>query len=175
MHKIAEGKWNDITSWEFFLDTTESPFALCTAVACVGFTPDLQHVVLTRSHRGWEIVGGHIENGESIVDTLVRESREEGGFTPADYQLFGHRKLTSSQPAPHNQQPGQFYPHPHAYVPYFVAIVDDSLAPTTGEEIFESRAFRLDELADYLDEHYIAVVHAARDHIARSVSAKLPG
>lgn len=166
MQKIAKGSWDGITSWEFFLDTVEPPLAFCTAVACVGFTEDLQRVVLTRSHRGWEIVGGHIEEGEAIADTLIRESLEEGGFMPVNYQLFGHRRLTSTEPVPHNQHPGKFYPHPHSYVPYFVAIVAETLAPITGEEIYESRTFELDELADYLDEHQLVVIHAARDFLA---------
>lgn len=170
MRKIAEGKWDDITSWEFFLDSTEPPSELCTAVACVGFTPDLEHVVLTRNHRGWENVGGHIEQGESLEDTLLREALEEGGYAPTNPQLFAHRKLTSTKPVPHNQLPGVFYPHPHTYIPYFVTIVPGALAEPTGEEIFECRAVALSELADYINDHQIAVVHAARDQLNRSIT-----
>lgn len=169
MNKIAEGKWDDITSWEFFLDTTEPPEMLCTAVMCIAFTPDRKHVVLTRNQRGWDFVGGHIEEGENLEDTLIRESLEEGGFVPVDHQLFGYHKLTSTEPVPHNQRDG-FYPHPHAFMPFFVATSNAPLAAPTGAEIFESRLFALHELTNYLGDHKIALIHAARDHFDRTLS-----
>lgn len=164
MHKIAEGSWDTITSWEFFLDTTKPPTKLCTAVMCIAFTPDHMQVALTRNQRGWDFVGGHIEKDEDLEDTLVRESEEEGGFLPIGHQLFGHHKLTSTEPVPHNQRDG-FYPYPHAFIPFFVATVEGPLAAPTGEEIFESRLVTLDELPDYLSEHKITLIHAARDHL----------
>lgn len=165
MRKIAEGSWDEITSWEFFLDSIVPPTMLCTAVMCIAFTPDLSQVVLTRNQRGWDFVGGHIEENESLENTLLRESLEEGGFTPVDHKLFGYHKLTSTEPVPHNQRDG-FYPHPHAYMPFFVATVNTPLAAPTGEEIFESRLFTVDELPDYLNDYKLALIHAARDHLA---------
>jgi 8-oxo-dGTP diphosphatase len=40
----------------------------------------------------WDIIGGHVEVGETLEQTLVREAEEEIGVTPVDFA-----KLTSLQ------------------------------------------------------------------------------
>jgi len=120
--------------------------ALCTAVYCLAILPETQQIVLTRNHRGWEMLGGHIEPGETIEEALLRECLEEGGFTPEKYQLFGYRKITAKTPVPHNQNEGSFYPFPHGYIPHFIATSTlPPLAPS-GVEIYESKAFSFEEL-----------------------------
>lgn len=49
-------------------------------------------LVLERSKRDWPGVtfpGGHVENGESFTDAVVREVREETGLTVSAPQLCG--------------------------------------------------------------------------------------
>ena len=36
----------------------------------------------------WDTIGGHVEDGESLDDALVREAREEVGVTPTRFRLI---------------------------------------------------------------------------------------
>ena len=36
----------------------------------------------------WDTIGGHVEDGESLDDALVRESQEETGVTPTRFRLI---------------------------------------------------------------------------------------
>lgn len=81
---IDSGIWGDKISWELYPanDLKDVPaLELCTAVFCLAITED-EKILLMRAARGWSILGGHIEEGESIPDTLMRESLEEGGLLP---------------------------------------------------------------------------------------------
>lgn len=46
-------------------------------------------VLLTINPRGSDIIGGHIEKGESIIEALKRESMEEACIILNDYDLIG--------------------------------------------------------------------------------------
>lgn len=140
------GKWDDNQSWGFY-QTDKLPAAnLCTAVYCLAILPRTNQVVLTRNHRGWEMLGGHIEPGETVEQTLVRECLEEGGFIPETYRLFGYRKITARKPVSHSQR-GGCYPFPHGYIPHYIAISTLPLQKPTGEEILESRAFTVQDIS----------------------------
>lgn len=143
---LITGQWDDNQSWQLFQSDELPDAALCTAVYCLALLPGTNQVVLTRNHRGWEMLGGHIEPGETIEQALLRECLEEGGFTPEHYQLFGYRKITAKQPVPHNQKTDSFYPFPHGYIPHFIATSTLPLQKPSGSEITESRMFSLDEL-----------------------------
>lgn len=143
---LITGRWDDNQSWELYQSNEMPDAALCTAVYCLAILPDTKQVVLTRNHRGWEMLGGHIEPGETVEQALLRECLEEGGFTPENYQLFGYRKITAKWLVPHNQKENSFYPFPHGYIPHFIATSTLPLQKSSGVEIVESRAFSLTEL-----------------------------
>lgn len=52
---------------------------LVSAVFLVGFKGG--NVLAARNERGWDIPGGHLEEGESLLAGLRREVREEAGAT----------------------------------------------------------------------------------------------
>jgi 8-oxo-dGTP pyrophosphatase MutT (NUDIX family) len=143
--KVLEGAWDENLRWEFHLSSHIPPAELCTAIACIAIDEPSDRIVLTRNQRGWEILGGHIEPGETATDALFRETREEGGFRPQRFNPFGYRKVIARQPVPHDQREG-YYPFPISYIPHFVAASSLALSAPTGEEILESRAFSLHEI-----------------------------
>jgi 8-oxo-dGTP pyrophosphatase MutT (NUDIX family) len=144
--KRMSGEWDDNVSWEFYTSAELPPVELCTAVFCLAFSGD--RIVLTRTKRGWEMLGGHIEPGETVHEALYREAHEEGGFTPRQHRLFGYKKIRAKQPVP-SRVAGQFYPFPIGYVTYFIATSDAPLVAPHGDdgEILESRAFTFEEVA----------------------------
>ena len=36
----------------------------------------------------WDTIGGHVEDGESLDDVLIREVQEETGVTPTEFRLI---------------------------------------------------------------------------------------
>lgn len=143
---LLSGRWDDNQSWELHQSSKMPDLTTCTAVYCLAILPETNKIVLTRNHRGWEMLGGHIEPGETVEQALLRECLEEGGFTPEHYQLFGYRQIAAKRPVPHNQKEGSFYPFPHGYIPHFIAVSTLPLQKPSGVEIVESRAFSLEEL-----------------------------
>lgn len=142
---VLSGEWSDKVKWELFASKEEPPAELCTAVFCVAVTED-KKIVLARSKRGWGLIGGHVEEGETLKDALVRESQEEGGFTPSQPQVFAHQKVTATEPALH-QNSARKYPFPVSYQVFYWATTTEPIVLPDGEEILESASFTPEEIA----------------------------
>jgi len=140
---IATGDWGKNISWELYETSELPPAELCTAVMCVAIADG--KIVLACSERGWGMLGGHIEDGETLDAALRREALEEGGFTIKNYALFAVRKITATVQT--SQRPGKKYPFPVSYMAYYWATTDQPLRPPTGEEILESASFTLNEIS----------------------------
>ena len=138
--KVLQGTWSEDSRWEFCLSSSLPDKELCTAVFGVPKVKD--SILLTKTIRGWELPGGHIEKKEKIVDTLKREILEEVGFVVQRAVLYGYRKIITSKIA-YNKQ-GQPYPYPISYIPHFIIASDLPLKNTTGEEVLDSGVFSIE-------------------------------
>lgn len=164
---LFSGSWDENIHWEFHLSKSVPDSDLCTAVYCLAIvdaaTPE--GIVLARNRRGWEMLGGHIEPGESLQEALVRESLEEGGFYPAHLTPFGFRKVIANMPI-RNDHHGGHYP-PVAFIPHFFATTDRITAEPTGSEILEADIFQINALPP-MEESQVHIALAGIEAFRRS-------
>lgn len=80
------------TNIEFIATSYISGDIPFTAVKMLLF--DDHKLLLTKVPRGWDIPTGHKEEGESIVETVKRETLEETGVTAKNVIFIGYLKLT---------------------------------------------------------------------------------
>lgn len=139
---IISGSWSKNISWKLYRATKLPPAELITAVMCVAI--DDTKIVLACSDRGWGMLGGHIEDGETLDEALFREAREEGGFIIEKHDLFAVREITAK--VRESFRPGKDYPFPVSYMPYYWATTNQPLRAPYGEEIIESGSFSLDDI-----------------------------
>ena len=66
---------------------------------CIPFTPDGNIVAINIIGRGIDIPGGHIEDGESAIEAMVRETKEEANISVASPTLIDVWHLTSDDPS----------------------------------------------------------------------------
>jgi len=142
--EYLSGEWGNGLSWKFYLSNYLPTRRLCSAV--FGILQHNQKILLTKTRRGWELPGGHIEEGESIEEALKREMLEEVGANINGCRLVGYRKIIASHPIKNRN--GKNYPFPVSYIPHYMVITNKDLVPPSGDqgEILGSELFTLTDL-----------------------------
>lgn len=164
---VEKGSWSEDVQWELYRSNEQPEESLCTAVFCIAIDKN-DKVILMRANRGWGMLGGHIEDEESLREALVRESVEEGGFTPSSPKLYGFRKVTSRKPS-QNEARSKPYPFPTSYVLYYWAKTVNEIIEPTGSEVLESDSFSLDEIK-LLDTPDLSTIKLGlEDYLGRTV------
>jgi dATP pyrophosphohydrolase len=79
------------------------PHKLPVSVLVVIHTPDLKVLLIERADRPgyWQSVTGSQHTGETVVETAVRELREETGLDAGRHELIDWRKQTVFEIYPH--------------------------------------------------------------------------
>lgn len=78
--------------------------------------------------RGWDIVGGHIEPGESPEEAARREAYEEAGARLKELHVLGYQRLRLLGPRPASYR----YSYPDSYQAFYWAQIEalDEFIPT---------------------------------------------
>jgi 8-oxo-dGTP diphosphatase len=112
--------------------------------------------------RGWDIVGGHIEPGESPEEAVRREAYEEAGARLRELHLLGYQRLRLLGPRPASYR----YSYPDSYQVFYWAQIEslDEFIPT--EEARERALFAPDDARELpfvrtLRELYLVALQAA--------------
>lgn len=79
-----------LTPAEF--ETLENP----TVTSAHLFPMDGDDIMLTQNPRGIDIIGGHVEMGESVDEALRREAMEEGYIEIQDVEIIGYIQVDNS-------------------------------------------------------------------------------
>ena len=67
-------------------ETSIPKIELISAVFILAF--EESKILAIKNDRGWEIPGGHVEEGETLEESLIREVKEEAGATFSDPKLL---------------------------------------------------------------------------------------
>lgn len=141
--KITEGMWNENISWEFCLSEIIPDEKSVSAVFSIPIYQE-DNIALTKTHRGWEIPGGHIESGEGFEEALLRETKEEIGVDLIKYNLIGFKKVICREPVPNRE--GGYYPL-IGYMPFYLGKINDKPKKNPGgEEVLEAGLFSYSEM-----------------------------
>ncbi|MFA5894472.1 MAG: NUDIX domain-containing protein [Candidatus Shapirobacteria bacterium] len=76
----------------------ELPYEKCVQVYGVCFMEDkivIGHGRTSKTDSGWNLIGGHIEKGETFEQTLRREIKEESNMELLNYLPIGVQKVTA--------------------------------------------------------------------------------
>lgn len=112
--------------------------------------------------RGWDIVGGHLEPGESPEEAARREAYEEAGARLRELHLLGYQHLRLLGPRPASYR----YAYPDSYQIFYWAQIEalDEFIPT--EEARERALFAPDDARELpfvraMRELYLVALQAA--------------
>ncbi|SDE43429.1 ADP-ribose pyrophosphatase YjhB, NUDIX family [Paenibacillus sp. UNCCL117] len=111
-----------------------------------------QYVLIKAKNGGYELPGGTLEPGESILDGLRREVVEEVGAELVDFHVLGHFQCTSKLEKPYRPH----IPHPQfiRLIGYgSVKIIGDPTNPNDGEQIETVELVSIHEAIKKLEEN----------------------
>lgn len=146
-----QGVWPDGTQWWYRLQTTQKMTDSCKAV--FGLYINDQKILLTENHRGWDIPGGMIEQGETPEKALKRELLEECGFTTHNCTPIGYLELI---------QPGH---NTGMIVQGYIVEGPNELKPVTAIECTRAGHFTLDSNNVKTSQKYLLIAFLYKIYI----------
>ncbi|MXQ55755.1 NUDIX domain-containing protein [Shimazuella alba] len=95
-----------------------------------------KQILLANLYRGWDLPGGHVEEGESLEETLVREVYEETKVIVEKPALIGYQQMEVLAEKPNEYR----YPYPVSYQVHYHAKVR-KICDFTGDQETTGRGF----------------------------------
>ncbi len=89
-----------------------------------------------RPKRTLDIPGGHLDEGETIEDSLIREVFEETGVRVKNPKLVAYKEITTYSPKPE----GWKYPYPVGYMPFYICEIAEE-TPFEGNHEVHGRVW----------------------------------
>lgn len=108
-----------------------------TAVGCFLIKDD--SMLLIKNSRGWDIPGGHIESGETPLDAIKRELKEEANCEADNFTIIGHLHC-------HQLKPSAKYPPDSLITIYSCHDFDVNSNALYAYETTEAKFVSLDEV-----------------------------
>ncbi|KAI8802787.1 NUDIX hydrolase domain-like protein [Cladochytrium replicatum] len=145
--------WSESIRLTFLAATTDSELPPRDHLSCVfvlPFSADGAVELGFHRKRGWDILGGHVEPGETARQAVLRELQEESGrvLREAELKLLGYELLVETGPQTSSQ-----HPYPESCFVYYVAsnVETNPNRPRVAddEEMTETRFFTASELSDH--------------------------
>jgi 8-oxo-dGTP diphosphatase len=154
-----QADWATFVATDRFTDIAPTPAALV-------FPFYGSHVVLANiTGRGWCIPGGHVEQGETLLETIHRESYEEAGIELDVLHPLGYFALMATET------------QKTRYIPAFIASVSNFGDIPASSESEGRHLATLEDVADCYfawDELLSAVFAYAWDEKERHLRAGIP-
>jgi len=127
---------------------TPAPIDLTTSVHALCFSDDRILMVSDRDDRGWNIPGGHIEEGEGMEEALKRELQEEAAASIEIIKPIGYYHIHIEGPEPADLR----LPYPDGYLQLYFCTL---LALDTFTSDFETTARQLLPPAKARELHWV--------------------
>jgi len=93
-------------------------------------------------HQKWEFPGGGVDFGENLIQSVIRETKEETGY---DIEII--KQLQKIHTEENTRQNGKIYYQIHV-VPYICKIIGGKLN-TSETEVLESKWFEIDDVLNH--------------------------
>lgn len=92
-----------------------APEGLTRTAFMIALHDDGSIQLAANKRRGSEVPGGHVEDGETLLEAALRETMEEIGCEVDDVVPIGYLRMTSMGDVPDDYD----YPHPVGYQQFF--------------------------------------------------------
>ena len=132
----SDAKWLPAGSSVRIFRTAALPAQHLTTSAYVMLFRGEDILLIQDRERGWDIPGGHREEGETVEQCAARELLEEGAARAKKLVPFARVEVRVSEPVP----AGYKYPAPSSYMQFYIATLGE-LLPFEGKFETANRIF----------------------------------